>query len=181
MRRVGFLLIVLALVAGCDDNDNPNGPTTGPIVFTATLSPANEVPPITSAEDTGRGFVIITFDVPRDGSGAVTGAGNATFEIQTSGFPDGTPARLAHIHPGATGVNGGVLVNTGLTPADPITMGSGTVTRTLTARGYPGGRHQHRRQPRRVLLQRPLRQPRGRRDARPAGQTIEGRESSARS
>ena len=132
MRRVGFLLIVLALVAGCDD-DNPNGPTTGPIVFTATLSPANEVPPITSAENTGRGFVIITFDVPRDGSGAVTGAGNATFEIQTSGFPDGTPARLAHIHPGATGVNGGVLVNTGLTPADPITMGSGTVTRTLTA------------------------------------------------
>ena len=49
MRRVGFLLIVLALVAGCDD-DNPNGPTSGAIVFTATLSPANEVPPITNAE-----------------------------------------------------------------------------------------------------------------------------------
>ena len=50
MRRVGFLLIVLALVAGCDD-DNPNGPTSGAIVFTATLLPANEVPPITSAEN----------------------------------------------------------------------------------------------------------------------------------
>ena len=132
MRRVGFLLIVLALVAGCDD-DNPNGPSGGPIVFTAQLSPANEVPAITSAENTGRGFVIITFDVPRDSSGAVTGAGNATFEIQTSGFPNGTPAMAAHIHPGAAGVNGGVLVNTLLTPADPIVMGSGTVTRTLTA------------------------------------------------
>jgi hypothetical protein len=125
-------MMVLALVAGCDD-DNPNGPTSGPIVFTATLLPANEVPPITSAEGSGRGFVIITFDVPRDGSGAVTGAGNATFEIQTSGFPNGTPAMAAHIHPGAAGVNGTVLVNTNLTPADPIVMGSGTVTRTLTA------------------------------------------------
>src|SRR5688572_5272036 len=132
MRRVGFLLIVLALAAGCDD-DNPNGPSTGSIVFTATLLPANEVPPITSAEGSGRGFVIITFDVPRDGSGAVTGGGNATFEIQTSGFPNGTPAMAAHIHPGAAGVNGGVLVNTLLTPADPIVMGGGTVTRTLTA------------------------------------------------
>jgi hypothetical protein len=132
MRRVGFLLIVLALVAGCDD-DNPASPSTGAIQFTATLSPANEVPPITSPEGSGRGFVIITFDVPRDGSGAVTGAGNAIFEIQTSGFPNGTPAMAAHIHPGVAGTNGGVLVSTLLTPADPITMGAGNVTRTLTA------------------------------------------------
>jgi hypothetical protein len=133
MRRVGFLLIVLALVAGCGDDDNPASPSTGPIQFTATLSPANEVPPITDAEGAGRGFVIITFDVPRDASGAVTGAGNATFEIQTSGFPNGTPAMAAHIHPGVAGTNGGVLVSTLLTPADPILMGSGNVSRTLTA------------------------------------------------
>lgn len=132
MRRVGFLLIVLALVAGCDD-DNPNAPTSGPIVFNATLSPANEVPPVSNAENTGRGFALITFNVPRDGNGAVNGAGTVTFEIQTTGFPDGTQAIAAHIHPGATGVNGGVLVTTGLTAADPINMGPGTVTRTLTA------------------------------------------------
>jgi hypothetical protein len=132
MRRVGFLLIVLALVAGCDD-DNPNGPTSGPIVFTAQLSPANEVPPITNAESSGRGFALITFNVPRDNSGAVSGSGTVTFEIQTSGFPDGTQAILAHIHPGAAGVNGTVLVNTNLAAADPINMGPGTVTRTLTA------------------------------------------------
>ncbi len=132
MRRVGFLMKVLALAAGCDD-DNPNGPTSGPLVLTATLLPASEVPPITSAEASGRGFVIITFDVPRDGSGAVTGPGNATFEIQTTGFPDGTPARAAHIHPGAAGVNGVVLVDTTLAPADPIIMGGGPVARTFTA------------------------------------------------
>lgn len=133
MRRVVFLMIVLALAGGCDD-DNPNSPTSGPIQFTAQLSPANEVPPIQGAESSGRGFVIITFNVPRDGSGNVTGAGTATFEVQTTGFPDGAQAVAAHIHPGATGVNGGVLVGTNLTPNDPINLGTtGNVTRTLTA------------------------------------------------
>ena len=131
MRRLGFLLIVLALVAGCDD-DNPNGPSGGAIVFTAQLSPANEVPPISGAESSGRGFALITFNVPRDSSGGVSGAGTVTFEIQTSGFPDGTIARAAHIHPGAAGVNGGVLVDTTLNAANPITMGTGSVSRTLT-------------------------------------------------
>ena len=74
MRRLGFLLVVLALAAGCDDSDPPTGPsTTGPIVFTAPLSAANEVPAITNAEAGGRGNVTITFNVPRDSSGAVTG------------------------------------------------------------------------------------------------------------
>ena len=132
MRRVVFLMMVLALAGGCDD-DNPNSPTAGPITFTAQLSPANEVPPIQGAESSGRGFAIITFNVPRDGSGNVTGAGNATFEIQTTGFPDGSQAVAAHIHPGVTGQNGGVLVTTGLAPADPINLGASTVTRTLTA------------------------------------------------
>jgi len=133
MRRVGFLLIVLALAAGCGDDDNPNTPTAGPIQFTAQLSPANEVPAIQGTEASGRGFAIITFNVPRDNSGNVTGAGTATFEIQTTGFPDGSQAVAAHIHPGVTGVNGGVLVSTGLAPADPINLGPATVTRTLTA------------------------------------------------
>ena len=133
MKRTAILMAALVLAGACDD-DSPTGPSaTGPIVFTAQLSPANEVPPITGPESSGRGFALITFNVPRDNSGAITGAGTATFEIQTSGFPDGTIARAAHIHPGAAGVNGGVLVDTSLTAADPITMGAGNVTRTLTA------------------------------------------------
>ena len=126
-------MIVLALAAGCGDDDNPNTPTSGPIQFTAQLSHANEVPPIQGAESSGRGFVIITFNVPRDGSGNVTGAGTATFEVQTTSFPSGAEAVAAHIHPGAAGVNGGVLVSTGLTPNDPIVLGTtGNVTRTFT-------------------------------------------------
>ena len=132
MRRVVFLMIVLALAGGCDD-DNPNSPSGGPIQFTAQLSPANEVPPIQGAESSGRGFAIITFNVPGDKSGNVTGAGTATFEIQTTGFPDGSQAVAAHIHPGVAGQNGGVLFSTGLVPADPINLGSGSVSRTLSA------------------------------------------------
>jgi hypothetical protein len=132
MRRLGFLLIALALVTGCDDDETPTGPsTTGPIVFTAQLSAANEVPAIAGAEANGRGSVTITFNVPRDSTGAVTGSGPVTFAVQLSGFPPGTPAVAAHIHPGAAGTNGGVLVGTSLSAAAPILMGDGTVNITL--------------------------------------------------
>ena len=136
MRRLGFLLIVLALAAGCDDNDPPTGPsTTGPIVFTAQLSAANEVPAITNAESNGRGNVTITFNVPRDSIGAVTGSGTVTFAVQLTGFPAGTPAIAAHIHPGAAGTNGGVLLGTTLSAAAPIRHG-----------GRNGQRHRARSQ-----------------------------------
>ena len=134
MRRLGFLLVVLALAAGCDDSDPPTGPsTTGPIVFTAQLSAANEVPAITNAESNGRGNVTITFNVPRDSVGAVTGAGTVTFAVQLTGFPAGTPAIAAHIHPGAAGINGAVLLGTTLSATAPIVMGDGTANVTLPA------------------------------------------------
>ena len=134
MRRLGFLLIVLALVAGCDDNEPPTGPSnTGPIVFTAALSAANEVPPVTNAEGGGRGNVTITFNVPRDSTGAITGGGGVTFAVQMTGFPAGTPAIAAHIHPGAAGVNGSPLVNTTISAAAPVIMGDGTANVTVTA------------------------------------------------
>ena len=111
MKRVAILMAVLALAAGCDD-DSPTQPSnTGPIVFSAPLSAANEVPPVTNAESTARGTTTITFDVPRDTSGAITGGGNATFGIQLTGFPSTSTAVIAaHIHPGAAGVNGSPLV-----------------------------------------------------------------------
>jgi hypothetical protein len=40
--------------------------------------------------------------------------------------------RLAHIHPGATGINGSPLVNTGLTAASPVILTDGTGTLTFT-------------------------------------------------
>jgi hypothetical protein len=134
MRRLGFLLIVLAMTAGCDDADPPTGPSTsGPIVFTAQLSAANEVPAVANAEAGGRGNVTITFNVPRDSTGAVTGGGGVTFAVQLTGFAAGTPAVAAHIHPGAVGVNGSPLVNTTISAAAPVVMGDGTANVTVTA------------------------------------------------
>ena len=134
MRRVALMMMVLALAMGCDDNNTPPaGPSnTGPIVFTAQLTAANEVPPITNAETNARGSVTITFNVQRDASGAVTGPGPVTFAVQLSGFPANTPAVAAHIHPGATGVNGSPLVGTNLTAAAPVLMGDGTANITLS-------------------------------------------------
>ena len=132
MKRVAILMAVLALAAGCDD-DSPTQPSnTGPIVFTAQMSAANEVPPVTGTESGGRGTTTITFNVPRDAAGAITGGGTVTFAMQISGFPAGTTIVAAHIHPGAAGANGGVLVSTGLTAAAPFLLGDGTGNMSLT-------------------------------------------------
>ena len=133
MKRLVMIVALAALVAACDD-DNGNGPTgpsnTGPIVFTSQLSAANEVPPVSNAESGCRGTVTITFNVPRDANGAPTGGGTANFAAQLSECPAGTVIRAAHIHPGAAGVNGSPLIDTGLTPANAVTLanGSGTLT-----------------------------------------------------
>jgi hypothetical protein len=134
MRRFAAVAL-LAFAMACGDDDNPNGPTppnnTGPIVFTAQLSPANEVPPVSNAESSGTGTATITFNVQRDAAnGNVTGGGTVNFQANLSGFPAGVVMRAAHIHPGATGVNGSPLVDTGLSPATAITLtnGSGTLS-----------------------------------------------------
>jgi len=136
MKRSGILTLALAMAfaAGCDDNDTtPAGPSpTGPVIFTAQMAASNEVPAITGPEANARGSVTITFNVPRDSAGNPTGGGSAVFAIQLSGFPANTPANLAHIHTGAQGVPGGILVNTGLSAAAPILMGDGTGNQTLT-------------------------------------------------
>src|SRR6478672_3883577 len=122
--------LLMAAACGSDSPTTPSSGNTGPITFTATLSAASEVPPITNAEANARGTVTITFNVPRDASGAVTGAGTVTFVAQLASFPAGTPATLAHIHTGAAGIAGGVLINTNLSAASPIVMdanGSGNL------------------------------------------------------
>jgi hypothetical protein len=134
MKRAVLLTIALAL-AGCgNDNGNPAGPSvSGPIIFTAQMSAANEVPPVTNAESGGRGTASITLNVPRDSSGNVTGGGTVNFNVQLTGFPPGTAAIAAHIHPGAAGVAGGVLVPvSGLSAASPILMADGTAALNLT-------------------------------------------------
>lgn len=121
MRALGVLLLAsCALVAGCgDDDESPTAPSGAPIVFTAQLRPANEVPPVGNAEGGGLGAVQITF-VPSGDGGAT-----ADFHIQLSGFPAGTTMVGAHIHPGAAGVNGPVVVGTGVSAASSVDVPEG--------------------------------------------------------
>ena len=76
----------------------------------------------------------ITFNVPRDSSGNVTGGDSATFAIHLNNFPADTPASLRTSTRARQGVPGGVFVNTGLSAAAPIVMGDGTANQTITIR-----------------------------------------------
>lgn len=91
--------------------------------LTAQLSPANEVPPVGNAEASGSGAVTVTLHLTRDGAGTITAA-TADFDVSLTGFPLNTPLTAAHIHTGAVGVSGAVLVNTGLT-AGEVTLATG--------------------------------------------------------
>ena len=123
-RWVVFALAACVVTAGCDDNDTTS-PSTLPAVFSAILRPANEVPPVTNAESNGTGAAQVTMQLTRDTAGAITRA-TADFYFQMAGFPGNTQVVGAHIHPGAAGVNGPVIVTTGLTAQVPFVATSGT-------------------------------------------------------
>jgi CHRD domain len=123
-RWVVFALAACAVTAGCDDNGTTS-PSNQPAVFSTILRPSNEVPPITNAEANGTGAAQITLQLTRDGAGAITGA-TADFYFQMSGFPSNMIVVGAHIHPGVAGINGPVIVNTGLTAGTPFVASSGT-------------------------------------------------------
>jgi hypothetical protein len=134
MKRLSVPAIALVLLAaGCTKNSTSPNPTVSlQPVFTAALSPANEVPAIVGAEASGSGTATITFDVTKDAAGNITVA-TATFVVNLSGFPAGTPINVAHIHPGAAGTNGSVLVNTTLAAGQVVlTGGSGSFTRSVS-------------------------------------------------
>lgn len=132
---MGLAVAITAVRCGGSNNNNPTGPsTTGPIVFSAQLSAANEVPPITNADSNARGTATLTMNVPRDSAGVPNGAGTVNFAVQLSGFPAGTPIILGHIHTGAAGVNGGAIVTTGLSAAAPTLLNDGTANMSFNDR-----------------------------------------------
>lgn len=116
MKPLSVIAIALSLfVAGCsDDSSTPNNPSpsTNPI-FTANLSPANEVPPVSNAESTVSGTANITLNTTRDSAGNVTSA-SATFNVTLGGLPTGSAINIAHIHEGAATCACPVVVNTSL-------------------------------------------------------------------
>jgi hypothetical protein len=127
MKCVSALLVALAFVAaGCSSSTSPsNNPAPNP-TFTATLLPANEVPPITNAEASGSGNVQITMVVTKDAAGNVATA-NITFNVSLTGFPAGTTVTLGHIHKGAPGCACPVAISANVT-STPLANGSGTLS-----------------------------------------------------
>lgn len=131
MKKLAILACVTGLAgAGCG-SESPMGPTTSTMVFTAALSAASEVPPVANTEAGATGTATITFHVTRDAAGVITDS-TVDFVATLANFPAGSTARLAHIHTGAAGVSGGVLIDTGLSPAAAIVMPAGTGSFSFT-------------------------------------------------
>ncbi|MGD9705710.1 MAG: CHRD domain-containing protein [Acidimicrobiia bacterium] len=107
-------LSALALLMPTIASGNARNTGTGPGAaeaavarpFLAQLTGANEVPP---ADPDGDGAAAITIDPV---------AGNACFDLRVAGIDTAT---AAHIHEGAAGVNGGIVVT--LTPPTPTSSG----------------------------------------------------------
>ncbi len=135
MRYLAALTIIALCgvsVACGDDDDSPTSPSnSNRVVFTAQLTAANEVPPVTNTEASGSGTATITMNLTRSGS-TITGG---TFDMQfsLSGFPAGSSAIMAHIHTGAAGVAGPVLVNSGLSAGTAISLAAGSGSFSATA------------------------------------------------
>jgi hypothetical protein len=129
MKRYAIIAAAGILAAACGSS-SPTTPSTPPntIVFTAALSSQNEIPTITNADVNARGTGTFTLNLTRDSAGAITAA-TGTFLYSLSGFPAGTQIRLTHIHEGGPAIgSGSVVIDSGLTAANPITLNDGTLT-----------------------------------------------------
>ena len=129
MKRLSLLSVALGVLVSACGSSSPSAPTTptNP-TFTAALSPANEVPAIAGAEASGTGTATVTLVTTKDAAGNVTSA-TATFVVNLSGFPAGTPINAAHIHNAPAGSNSGVVVNSLITAGQNVlAAGSGSFT-----------------------------------------------------
>jgi hypothetical protein len=143
MKYLAVLPVVLGVaLTGCGGSGSssssptaPTGPSATHTTFTLALMPSNEVPPITNADASITGTATITIHANKDSAGNVTSA-TADFQLNASGFPPGAALNMAHIHPGAAGSNGGVLVSTGMT-AGTVTITNGSATYTSNGVNVP--------------------------------------------
>jgi len=113
--------------------DNPGGVIRGQLqraelrVLGGLMSPANEVPAVTTTTASGIGTVIAY--ITRDTIGNLTSA-QIAFQVDYTGMTEGQSFTGMHIHYGAAGANGGVTLDSGITSAASVpvaTGGSGTL------------------------------------------------------
>ena len=129
MKRVALLALVLAFGISCDDSPtSPSDPNVAK--FTAILLPSNEVPAITNADAAASGTMQLTMTVTRDAANVITGA-TYDFQVNFTGFPQGTTLTGAHIHNAPAGSNSGIVVGLPLTASDTaVPSGQGAITKT---------------------------------------------------
>jgi len=134
MKRVPLAVVLAFVAAACSSSPASPTPANSDPTFTAQLRPANETSAITNAESAASGSVTITFVTTKDASGAVTSAvGTAVATLQ--GFPAGSTITAAHIHTGAAGVAGPVLVSFVPSGGVTFTNGAGSFTQTANISG----------------------------------------------
>ena len=109
----------------------PQASQNSTVTLGAPLSPANEVPPITGAEASAKGQGNVVLHLTEDQTGTVTAA-TADFSFSVSGLPSGDQLILAHVHMGAKGANGGVVISSGISPGSPISLTGGGATFSTT-------------------------------------------------
>jgi hypothetical protein len=129
MKRYAIVAAMALIGAACGSSpSSPSNTQPNTIVFTAALSATNEIPVITNADANARGTGTFTLNLTRDASGNITDA-TGTFVYNLTGFPAGTIIRATHIHEGgpASG-SGSVVIDTGLTAANGITLADGTLS-----------------------------------------------------
>jgi hypothetical protein len=125
MKKLHGLMLAGALLAGAGCDNSPTAPMPASMVFTAQLAAANEAPPVTGADAGATGTVTIAFNnLTYDTAGRVM-AGTVDFAMTFNGFPVATTISGAHIHMGAAGTNGAILVDTGLSGRGGITLLTG--------------------------------------------------------
>jgi len=120
---VAFALVAIASAGGT--KGSPVKSATP--VFKLHLKPSQEVPPIQGLRASGRGNV--TFDLTRNSQGVIT-EGEVVFYVNYR-FSGPVTITGLHIHVGAKGTNGPVVVNSGVTSfGEPD--GRGNITTVVT-------------------------------------------------
>lgn len=130
MKQCAAAVLTLAVISAAACDDSPTAPDNNTVVFTVNMTASNEVPPVTGAEAAATGTATITFNLTRSATDAITAA-TATFSANVAGMPAGASLIRAHIHTGGAGAAGGVLVDTGLTPAAAIAIVNGVAALTF--------------------------------------------------
>lgn len=140
MKRISIGLVAVLALAACGGGASQASPTpvrttaapttaaptptpATKVVFTADLKSAEENPPIAGTEASCSGTATVTLD---------KAANTGIFEAELKGCPADTEPTIMHIHRGAKGVNGAVVVNSGLVAGEwKLTAGAGKITKNI--------------------------------------------------